>query len=273
MPREKIKKREAAVLLNISDTLLANYIKLSEEINAFKSGNRWYLYLDEIQKWKELTERRKVILNINDYEQCLEFAAKINYSGHTRSDFSTSRQRGHLQAISNWTQGALAEIALKKFLDDKYRIKITLDFNVHTGLIVGQDITEVQKGRVINPPNKRVSIKSGKLNSCFIVVGEKEVELPERQSDYYVFVRVDFPTDLLLRVIKTHRALTNVQHLIPDFEDITAYICGFTQKSNLRRVDDDDKVLPFDITGFRYCKNIGGLSNTDEDWASFSESL
>jgi hypothetical protein len=241
----------------------------SKEIVFSKRGNRYVIDNTEIERWLSLRDSRKIELTRDDYVKCLEFALQINYSGHTTSDFGTARRRGVLQAVSNWTQGTLAEIALEKFLSNKYNVKIDLDFTVH-GAVVGQDITQVRKGQVINPPRKRVSIKSGKLNGCFIVVPENEVELEARKSDLYVFVRLEFPEDHILRIVKDHNAFENVNNLIPNFENINAYICGYIEVENLEKV----KSIPgVEFTGMRYVKPVGQLKNTDEDWKSFADSI
>jgi len=261
--------KDSATFLGITKDLLKNFIGNSKEIQAFKKSNRFYIDEEELKRWKNLYETRKVILTIDDYKKCLEFAFKITYSGHTTTDFGTSRQRGKLKAISDWTQGALGEVALQKYLKDKYKIDITIDFDIH-GAIVGQDITQVQKGRVINPPKIRVSVKTGKLNGCYIVVPQKEVELPERHSDYYVFIRVNFPEDHLIRALKDHPIIDSMNVSIPDLGEIDAYICGFTEVSNLEKVTSIPKV---DFSGFRYVKNVGSLHNTENDWKLFTESL
>ena len=69
----------------------------------------------------------------------------------------------------------MAEIALSKFLKDHYNIEIKLDFTVRN-VVVGQDITEVVRGRVANPPRVRISVKSGKENGMILIVPEPEVE-------------------------------------------------------------------------------------------------
>jgi hypothetical protein len=262
--------RDAAVYLAIEESLLKNYLKHSKEINFFKRANRYYMNKNELDRWVNLKEERKITLTIEDYKKCLDFSFKIAYSGHTTSDFGTSRQRGTIQAILNWTQGTLAEIAFQKFLLEKFNITIELDFNVH-GLVVGQDIISVQRNRVINPPRTRVSIKSGKINGCYLAVPQPEVELRERNSDFYIFVRIEFPEDHLIRVLKDHPIIRNIDVCIPDLGEMQAYICGYSRVNELDRAENG--VLGFEFRGVRYVKNIGALHNSDEDFNSFVELL
>jgi hypothetical protein len=261
--------KEAADSLGINKELLKNLIDNSKEINATRISRRIYIEEDELTRWKEINATRRTILTIDDYKKCLEFAFKIAYSGHTTSDFGTTRQRGKLKAISDWIQGALAEVALQKYLKKKFNVRIDLDFKVH-GIVVGQDITQVQKRRVLNPPRIRVSIKSGKLNGCFLIVPEKEVDLDDRRSDYYVFVRIDFPEDHLIRILKDHPIIKAVNVDIPDLGEITSYICGFSEVSELKKVNSIPKLR---FSGFRYVRNVGALHNTDKDWNLFIDIL
>ena len=254
---------------SISEKLLKSYTNVSNEIPYFKEKNRYYINKNDIENWLLLRKNRKIILSIDEYRECLEFAFKINYAGHTRSDFGTARTRGIMQAISNWTQGTLAETALRKFLLEKYNIKIDLDFNIHDA-VVGQDITQVQRGKVINPPRIRVSIKSGKINSCYLVVPENEVDLKDRRSDLYIFIRVDFPEDHLLRVLKDHKFLENVKKYIPDLGKIETYICGFSDVNNLEKVNEIPGVK---FSGMRYVSKIGKLKNSDNNWQEFVNML
>jgi len=239
------------------------------EINGYRRSKRIYVQTEDLDKWKELMDERKIILTLEDYKRCLEFAFKITYSGHTTTDFGTARQRGKLKAISDWTQGALGEVAFQKFLKTKFEIKVDLDFEVH-GVIVGQDITQVQKGRVLNPPRIRVSIKSGKPNGCYLIVPEKEVDLHERRSEYYVFVRVDFPEDHLIRALKDHPTIESMNLNIPDLGQINSFICGYVSVKELDKVRSIPKV---NFEGYRYVKGVGSIYNQYEDWKKFVEIL
>lgn len=261
---------KAADFLEIKKELLKNLINNSKEIESNKQKNRYYIKKDELNRWKKLREKRKIVLSIDDYRRALEFAIKINYTGHTTSDFGTARQRGILKAVSDWTQGMLAEIALEKYLRTKFKIGISLDFEVHKEFITGQDITQVRRKNVANPPKIRVSIKSGKLNSCFLIIGNKEYELKDRRSDYYVYVRLDFPEDHLIRALKDHEIISSMEIEIPDLGEIIAYITGFTANDELKKVNE----IPgqkFDSP--RYVISLGKLLNEDNDWSNFIDKL
>lgn len=262
---------EASEYLNIKKDLLKNFINNSKEIVASKRGNRYYIEKDELDRWLNLRDKRKIILTLEDYQRALEFAFRINYGGHTTADFGSARQRGILKAISDWTQGMLAEIAFEKFLKSKFYIAVTLDFEVHEDFITGQDITQIRRNNVANPPRIRVSIKSGKLNSCYLIIGNKEYELIERQSDSYVYVRLDFPEDHLIRALKDHEIINSMTDItIPDLGEITAYITGYSDRSDLIKVREIPN-QKFDSD--RYVLNIGKLRNLDEEWNEFAIKL
>lgn len=260
----------AAEYLSISTTLLKNFINNSREINTGRRGNRYALEQVELDRWLSLKQSRNIILTLADYRRALEFSFRINYGGHTTTDFGTSRQRGILKAISDWTQGMLAEIALEKFLLNRYNINIALDFSVHEAYVTGQDITQVIRNNVANPPRIRVSIKSGKMNSCFLIIGHSEYERTDRNSDYYVYVRLDFPEDHLIRALKEHEIISSMHIPIPDLGDINSYIAGYTTRDNLTHsIEIPGQV--FDSP--RYVINVGSLHNSDMDWENFSNLL
>lgn len=261
--------KDSAEYLGIEEKSLRSYAKISQEIPIYLKGRRLFFEKDDLIKWQELRNSRMIILSVDDYIKCLDFSFRIVYSGHTTSDFGTARQRGKIQAISNWTQGALAEVAIQKFIHQKFDIMVELDFSVHN-YITGQDITQVIRNRVSNPPKIRASIKSGKLNSNYIVVPQNEVESANRVSDYYIFVRIDFPEDHLIRILKNHEIISNINVIIPDLTEITSYISGFIYKDELELVN---KIPGQDFTGMRYVKKVGSLKNSDLDWNKFIEIL
>ena len=262
--------REAAEYLGIKKELLQKFMKNSEEIPYHRINRRYYLEQSDLDAWLELKNDRYIELNFDDYKKALEFAFRINYSGHTTSDFGTSRQRGIVKAISDWTQGMLAEIAFQKFIHQKYNIHLDLDFSVHD-YIVGQDITSVRRRNTVsNPPRIRVSIKSGKMNGCFIIIGESEYELEDRRSDFYVFVRLDYPEDHLIRALKDHEIISSFNLQIPDLGVVKSYITGYIDRTSLELTNE----IPgqkFDSN--RYVKKIGALYNSDDDWNNFVERL
>jgi len=260
---------EASEYIGIKRTFLERIIKAGQELDRFREGRKFKVRSEDIDAWKHLKEQRKVNLNKDDFVDALKFAIKINYSGHTRADFGTSRQRSVTQAVENWTQGALAEIALVKFIEQKFNVKLELEFRIFEGTIVGQDIISVTRGRVTNPPRKRVSVKSGKENGMILIVPTNEVERAERVSDFYVFVRIIYPTDFILRLLRDHPDIADIRDNIPEFEEFGAEIVGYCLREELEK----RPVPEAGIAQERYVKPTGKLKNSDADWQTFVDQL
>ncbi|MEK7070882.1 MAG: hypothetical protein AAB966_03685, partial [Patescibacteria group bacterium] len=166
-------------------------------------------------------------------------------------------------------QGALAEIAIVKFIKQIFSVELELEFRVFDNFIVGQDIIAVKRHHVSNPPKKRVSVKSGKENGMILIVPIKEVERAERVSDIYVFVRIKYPTDFILRLLREHPDLADIKDKIPEFEPFTAEIVGYCLKDELEK-----RTVPeAEIEEERYVKVSGELKNSDADWKTFIDSL
>jgi len=265
---EMLNLNEAAQYLEISRKLLDSLRKNGLELEAVPVGRRLKISKISLDEWLEKKKRTTIMLDRDDLVKAFKFALKINYSGHPRSDFGSARQRSVEQAVINWTQGALSEIALSKYIMQKYNIEVVLDFEFHPGIIVGQDITAVIKNRVENPPRKRVSIKSGKPNGMYLIVPQNELERPDRTSDFYVFVRIWLPNDFLFRLFRKQPELSDVE--IPELEDFPAQIVGYTEKERLRKTD---RIPGVEFSGFRYVLETGKLRNSEDDFRDFVESL
>ena len=263
-----IKLNAAAVRIGIKRALLDTIIKNGKELNGQKVGARYFVDEAELDAWIAKKRRRTFELTRDDFLKAFKFALRINYGGHTRSDFGSSRQRSTTQSVENWTQGMMAELALSKFLKDRYNIEIRLDFTVRN-VVVGQDITEVIRARVANPPRVRISVKSGKENGMILIVPEPEVESPQRVSDYYVFVRVLYPNDFILRLLREHADLSDLQSIIPAFQLFKAEIVGYCAKADLEHRAVPEAQIP----DLKYVKATGLLKSTDADWQAFADML
>src|SRR4030067_2222852 len=139
---------EAANQLGVARSFFDKVAKNGKEIPYHKSGRRYVVNKLDLDAYISMKKARKVELDKNDFLRALKFALRINYQGHTRADFNTMRQRPFMQAVENWTQGALAEIALQKFIQDKFDVELQIEFRIFRDAVVGQDITAVKRGRV-----------------------------------------------------------------------------------------------------------------------------
>lgn len=260
---------EASERIGIKRSFFDKIVKNGKEIPFIKEGRKYVVSEEDLENWINIKESRKIELNRSDFFKALRFALEINYQGHTLSDFGSQRQRTFMQAIENWTQGVLAEIALQKFIKSKFNIELQLEFRIFENAIVGQDIVGVKKGRVINPPRINLSVKSGKKNGMVLIVPPKEVEANERLSDYYVFVRVVFPVDIFARLYREIPDLEDLKDKIPVFENIQAYIIGYCKRNELEK-----RTVPeAGIDNERYVKVSGELHNSDEEWESLTENI
>jgi len=257
---------EASAKLEIKRSAFEKIVKNGQELSFHKSGRRLVVNESDFETWLLLRESREIDLDKNDFLNAMKFALKINFAAHTRADFGTTRQRPFMQAIENWTQGALAEIALQKFIKDKFGIELQIEFRVFDDSIIGQDIVGVKRARTINPPRIRVSVKSGKENGMVLIVSPNEVETEARQSDYYVFVRVAFPVDVFARFYRSSPDFSDMLSIIPEFQPVKAFIVGYCRRDELER-----RTVPeAGIDEERYCRVSGQLKNSDADWLEFT---
>lgn len=269
--------KEACVISGIPKKHLENYIKFGQELTMVKIRVRNYLDKAEFDKYISDRNDRMILLDRNDYIQCLEFAIKSYYSYKSTSDFGTTQQRDAGKFIFNFVQGKLGEIAVKKMLKNVFDVDISLDFSLREA-VVGQDITEIAKprkgGRVLNPLNLRVAIKSTKMKNYWLIVSQKEVEDTERNSDIYILTRVDLSLDHLISILKEHEALKNLNSIIPSYEDVKAEVCGFVRKSELMEnkpvaelPDSGQEIQP------SYIKNSGHVIKSRNEWKSLIDEL
>ena len=204
-----IRFTDAAERLGMTTLALEKFVKNGKEFNRQKQGRSWFVDEDEFEAWQARRRARYVELNRDDFTTAFRFALSINYSGHTRANFGTVQRRSTTQAVENWTQGILGELALRKFIQTKFHVGLDLDLQVYANTVVGQDITAVIKNGVSNPPRKRISVKSGKSNGMFLIVQTKEVERTERSSDYYIYTRIHYSDDFIFRLFRDILTLWN----------------------------------------------------------------
>jgi len=273
-------KREAVILLKLDEKLFDNYFKNACEFNCLKRNNGWgRFYFDQevLRRWLDDFKWRTVELDIKDYQLCLDFALAQHFRGYVLSDFGTGRQREFGQKITNWIKGQLGEVAVKKFFEKEFGVKVDLDFEIRDK-IVQQDIIGIFEKGEKGSPKIGIGIKSSKPKSAFLVLGENEITIKERRSDYYIYCRPDIPDDHLLRITRNEiiKAVKNQPHypkyknVIPEFSNIKCEIAGFCSLNELEKA----KSIPGqDFDGIRYIKKSGLLHRSRKDWKSLLEKL
>lgn len=266
-------KREAIEFLGLDSKVFDNFFKNASEFEALpRPHNRGFFKFDSslLAKWKADYNSRTVSLNKEDYALCLDFALAMHFRGYVASDFNTGRQREFGQKVTNWVKGQLGEVGLQKFMKEKFGIEIELDFNIYNE-IVPQDIIGLFENNKHRKPRVGVGIKSSKPKSAYLILGEKEVTLPERRSDIYVYCRVDIPDDHLLRIARSNiisavekgPLYDSYKENIPHFIDIKCEVVGWCRYDELETVTS---IPGQNFDGIRKVKQSGKLRRSDSDW-------
>ena len=273
-------KKEAIKFLGLDDKTFDNYFQNADEFKCLErqNGRGRYLFDQKVlQKWLDDFKWRTVELNFKDYSLCLDFALAQHFRGYVLSDWGTARQREFGQKITNWIKGQLAEVAVKKFFKKEFNVDVELDFRIYDE-IVPQDIIGIIENGKIRQPKIGIGIKSSKPKSAYLVLGENEITIKERRSDYYIFCRPDIPDDHLLRLTKDRviEVVKNQQHFpkykdkMPDFQNMYCEISGWC------RIDELEKVTSIpgqEFTGLRYVKKSGLLHKDKADWQELLKKL
>ena len=84
-----IKLNDAAERIGIKRALLDTIITNGKELNSQKVGSRYFVDEAELDAWIARERSRTFELQREDFLKAFKFALKINYGGHTRSDFSS----------------------------------------------------------------------------------------------------------------------------------------------------------------------------------------
>jgi len=235
MPDEEVLTfKKASEYLHLDQKALENYISKGGEIPCHKVGRIRKVNKSDLDTWKVRFDDTTVRLIQEDYYKALRFSLKKFYSGAPRANFATSTQREAGKYLSDHITGFLGEIAFQKFMNDRFSVSLRLDDNVD-GLVRSQDIESVSRRRgVENQPAFKISVKTSKLRNVWLIVGQNEIQLADRKSDYYVFVRVELKPDHIVRLIRSHPSVQDIHQIIPAEEaQIFSQVCGFIEVDKL----------------------------------------
>ncbi len=173
----------------------------------------------------------------------------------TASDFGSTRQRDLGQLWTDTARGFMGEIAVKKFLEEKFDTIIEPDISTDKAIdeYISTDIKSVSKilGTNIDsrPPKQKISIKTGKFNSRWL----DEYSAKKAQAiDAFIFVRIGTGRDHFIAFLKTISFLgtklfpeaerlgelnaetkKSLWDSIPSFQHIPAYVTGFLLRKKL----------------------------------------
>lgn len=181
----------------------------------------------------------KVKITKEDYEECLKFILKLRYLwGGATIDFASSGVKRDIgKYVHDHIGGKLAEIAVKKFLKQKYNINVELGFEKYNSpedFMLG-DIENVifPDGKKVSPKIK-VEIKGTKPSSRWWLISDNEFN--SREYDVYILVVIDLPLDHIIRFFKESLKLEDeeLEKAIPDFGEIEAGIKGIVWRSEFK---------------------------------------
>lgn len=270
---QQLTKNEAIEFLGVDQKLFDNFFKNANEFPCIPRNNgrgRFYFDKSDLQKWLDGYNWRTIELTLEDYTLCLDFALAQHFRGYVLSDWGTARQREFGQKITNWVKGQLGEVAVKKFIKREYGLDVELDFSIYDE-IVPQDIIGVLEDGKSRDPKVGIGIKSSKPKSSYLVLGENEIIIPERRSDYYILCRPDIPDDHLLRITsdRVRDLVSGQQHYevykdkIPNFEKIKCEIAGWCSIGDLEEVTSIPGV---EFSGKRFVIQSGKLKKDKQEW-------
>lgn len=272
-----MKRPEAAKYLGLDLKTFNNFFLVAKEFTAEPRFNGRGIYRfskSSLDEWKANFKWRTVSLDRKDYDLCLDFALAIHFKGYVLANWGTATQREFGQKLSNWMRGQLGEVAVKKFLHERFNVAVELDFDIYSS-IVEQDVIFF-KGR---KPKLGIGIKASKPKSNTLILTKNEVEIDTRSSDVYIFCRVDLPDDHLLRISREEvvESMKDQPHFdkygtdIPHFKDINCEIAGFCYKGELEKMSS---VPSLDFSpGYRWVRFSGELHRTESEWKELIDQL
>lgn len=204
---------------------------------------------DSFEDWIERFKYQFQWLDKDDYSRALIRALWLA-PRFAATDFGSSRQRDMGQVWTDTARGFLGEIALAKFLRERFSVETRLDTKRgDLAEFLPTDIAEMKlPEEEWRAPRLKISIKSTKFNGRWLDLPGAQFE----HSDVFVLVKVgilrqhflaflkaiSFLKDKLFEKAKSLGELDedDAKELwdeIPEFEPIPTYIAGFINKSGL----------------------------------------
>jgi hypothetical protein len=204
----------------------------------------------DFENWFENRFKYQFVwLDKDDYSKALVRALWLApvFAG---TDFGSSRQRDMAQVWTDTSRGFLGEIAVSKFLKEKFGIETDLD--TRRGELtefLSTDIVKVKfPHKEWRKPNVNISIKTTKFNGRWLDVPGAQIE----HSDVFILVKIgilryhflaflkaiSFLKDKLFPKAKKLGELNDTMaeelwNEIPQFYPIPAYIAGYLNKNEL----------------------------------------
>ena len=177
----------------------------------------------------------KVVLNLDEYRECMLFALRMWYSGGKSTlDWRRAGRRDIGDYMSDHIQGKLAEVGFAKMLRDRYGIFAEVDLEVRPGIqVVNEtDIRMVTVRGERRRPRIKIDVKATTPKSKYLLVDSREFQ--NRRYDAYVLVLVDLPKDHLVRFIADKIELPpDLKKLVTPLNTIDVNILGFAYRGDI----------------------------------------
>ncbi|MGC9202681.1 MAG: hypothetical protein ACP5HX_08455 [Thermoproteota archaeon] len=190
-----------------------------------------------------------VWLDKDDYSKALVRALWLApvFAG---TDFGSSRQRDMAQVWTDTARGFLGEIAISRFLSEKFSLEIALSTERgDLAEFLPKDIMKIRnRNGEWRTPNLKVSIKTTKFNGRWLDVPGAQVE----HSDVFILVKIGILRHHFLAFLKAISFLKDklfprakklgelsdemakkLWDEIPHFDPIPAYVAGYLNKNGL----------------------------------------
>jgi len=205
-----------------------------------------------VEQWFENLCNQLVWLEAEDYIRALVRAVWLAPK-FAATDFGSARQRDLAQVWTDAARGFLGEIALQRFLMQKFNCEIkTPSRRGELQEFLPTDIDEVKKWGEAEwrPPNIKVSIKTTKFNGRWL-------DLPGAQfqhSDVFILVKLGIARVHFLSFLKSisfvrdkllpkalelgeldEQSAQKLWDELPEFRPIPAYLAGFLFKEDVPR--------------------------------------
>ena len=177
----------------------------------------------------------KVVLNLDEYRECMLFALRMWYGGGKSTlDWRRAGRRDIGDYMSDHMQGKLAEVGFAKMLRDRYGISAEVDLEVRPGIqVVNEtDIKMVTVRGERRRPRIKIDVKATTPKSKYFLVDSREFQ--NRRYDAYVLVLVDLPKDHLVRFIADKIELPpDLKKLVTPLNTIDVNILGFAYREDI----------------------------------------
>ncbi|MFP3239929.1 MAG: hypothetical protein RXQ94_02225 [Caldivirga sp.] len=220
----------------------------------------------DYREWTKWLGWASVVLDENDYLKAAVYALNLapRLAG---TDYGLSRQRDLGQVWTDTIRGLLGEIALAKWLWERFQIHAELDYRLGPlKEFLPSDIKAVN-GR---KPNLNVSVKTTKLSGIWLDVPGDQIE----HSDVFILVRVGVTREHFVSFLKEisvvrdklikeaverklveEAEMVQIWSAVPEFKAIPAYIAGFLDKAEIQD-KLKDKTAIIDADGTVKTKNV-----------------